>query len=74
MADVNEWIPLEAAVENLGSTRLQVMMLIKRGMLVGRETDGQWYVDAASLPACREAGPVVSAHACRGKSACGGCS
>lgn len=43
------FLPLEAAAQQLGTTPLNVLMHIKRRLLVAEDRDGQWYVDPASL-------------------------
>lgn len=75
----NTWLPLVSAAEQLGSTPLNVLMHIKRGLLVGREGAAGWLVDADSLGALlarRQAGaaPTVCRSGC-GKPArsCGNC-
>jgi len=58
------------------TTSLNVMMHIKRGLLVGEEIDGVWYIPADSLASYLsqpERGSNVSV--CKAKSHCGsGCS
>lgn len=45
----NEKIPLSEAASRLESTPLNVLMHIKRGLLVGEECNGSWFIDVASL-------------------------
>ncbi len=45
----NEKIPLSEAANRLKSTPLNVLMHIKRELLIAEEIDGSWYVDTASL-------------------------
>lgn len=52
MSDEHEfthWLSLEQAAEKLGSTPLNVLMHIKRGLLVGAVPKGIWVVDPDSL-------------------------
>jgi ADP-ribosyl-[dinitrogen reductase] hydrolase len=44
-----EKISLEVAASRLQSTPLNVLMHIKRGLLVGEEIDGSWWVEVAGL-------------------------
>lgn len=77
--DSEGWLSLVATAEILGSTPLNVMMHIKRGLLAGVEQDGGWLVDTASLARLleqRQAGMVaaVCASGCARKAgACGNC-
>jgi hypothetical protein len=47
----DKWIPTAQAAEKMGTTSLNVLMHIKRGMLLGLEGDGVWLVESASLEA-----------------------
>ncbi|NJC89169.1 MAG: hypothetical protein FIB02_11675 [Desulfuromonas sp.] len=72
-------VSLAQAAEALGSTPLNVLMHIKRGLLVGREQAGGWLVDPVSLEALlrrRHGGelPVVCKSGCGKKAGgCGSC-
>ena len=72
-------IPLTEAAKLLHSTPLNVLMHIKRGLLVGFETDNGWEVSSDSLEDLTvktEGGQVngVCASNCAKKHACGrGC-
>lgn len=74
------WLPLSHAAELLGSTHLNVLMHVKRGLLTGAEREGGWLVDpgsVAALLAKRRTGaaPMVCGSGCAKKTAgCGGCS
>lgn len=79
LCDRYTWLPLVSAAEQLGSTPLNVLMHIKRGLLVGREGAAGWLVDADSLDVLlarrqRGAVPAVCRSGC-GKQAgtCGSC-
>ncbi len=73
------WVPIARVAEELGSTPLNVLMYIKRGLLVGEEIDGQWQVETRSLSELlrrRLAGnaPAVCRSACaRHAGGCGSC-
>lgn len=43
------WLSLAKTAETLGSTPLNVLMHIKRGLLTGVEQEGGWLVDPDSL-------------------------
>lgn len=45
----NEWLSVPEAAEAMKTTSINVMMHIKRGLLVGEEVDGTWRVFASSL-------------------------
>jgi len=73
------WVPLPEAAEVLGTTPLNVLMHVKRGLLAGVEQESGWLVDPESLANLlkrRQAGavPSVCASGCAKKTAtCGGC-
>lgn len=74
-----EWLSLVSAAEQLGSTPLNVLMHIKRGLLAGREGAAGWLVDAdslATLLARRQNGavPAVCRSGCSKQAgSCGSC-
>lgn len=47
--ETNARLPLPAAAEELKTTHLKVLMLLKQKALTGDMIDGEWYVDRASL-------------------------
>ena len=49
--EADNWIPTAQAAEKLGTTPLNILMHIKRGLLPGVESDGVWLVESASLEA-----------------------
>lgn len=73
------WLPLARAAEILGSTPLNVLMHVKRGLLVGVERDGSWLIDPSALAALADRQkrldvPTVCAKACSAKiGGCGSC-
>jgi hypothetical protein len=72
-----ELVAAEEAAQMMGTTELNVLMHIKRGLLAGREEDGSWYVTGESLTAFRkksggEKAQVVCRTGCAAKK--GGCS
>ena len=81
MSDRDEyelWFSLEKAAEILGSTPLNVLMHIKRGLLVGAVPDGAWLVEPDSLAALiekRRAGevPDVCQSGCSKQHGCQSC-
>lgn len=42
-------IPIEEAARLLGTTPVNVLMNLKRGLLQGEEVDGSWFVSQASI-------------------------
>lgn len=71
-------ISVAEVAQVLGTTPLNVLILIKRGQLAGREVEGGWTVDEESLAAFRasEAGQVGKApcrSACGRAGGCGSC-
>lgn len=76
----NQTISLAQAAETLKTTPLNVLMHIKRGLLVGTEEDGSWAIDQESLDAlvAKTGGGKaddVCASGCAKKHACSaGCS
>ena len=77
--EADNWIPTAQAAEKLGTTPLNILMHIKRGLLFGVENDGVWLVESASLEALirkREAGnmAVVCQSGCtKHAGGCGSC-
>jgi len=45
----NELVLLEDAAEELATTGLRLLMLIREGTLVGIENDGEWRISRESL-------------------------
>lgn len=78
-SEAGKWISTAHAAEKLGSTPLNVLMHIKRGLLLGVERDGGWLVESASLEALilkRKDGkvPDVCRSGCaRHAGGCGSC-
>ncbi|MDT8442365.1 MAG: hypothetical protein RQ723_11970 [Desulfuromonadales bacterium] len=73
-----DYMSIAEAAESLQSTGLNVLMHVKRGLLKGKESDGEWWVERASLDALmQQAGggkaEGVCTRGCAKKSACGGC-
>jgi hypothetical protein len=77
--DNAHWFSLDQAAEVLGSTPLNVLMYIKRGLLTALEHDGDWRVDPDSLAMLiRKRGegnaPAVCRSACAKQAGgCGSC-
>ena len=70
----SDFLPLETVAQQLGTTPLNVLMHIKRRLLVAEDRDGQWYVDPASLAALRLDKGGVDKSLCRSQcAASGGC-
>ena len=77
--DCAHWIPLAQAADVLGRTPLNVLLLVKRGLLSGVEREDAWLIDPDSLAALlcdRSAGEVPTGcqSACAGSHGrCGSC-
>jgi len=65
-----EWITAEEAAQQLETTPLRVLMLVKKGVLCGREADGAWEVDRRSLDGAK--GTSIE-NIPQGGHTCGGC-
>lgn len=77
MKDQAEKLPLAVAAKKMGTTPLNILMHIKRGILQGVEEDGVWTIDNQSLDALMAktgGGKVqnVCASGCGKQHACGG--
>lgn len=52
----SELVELEDAAEELSTTGLRLLMLIREGSLQGVERDGTWHIRRASLEGLKHAG------------------
>ena len=66
-----EAIPVLEAAEELGTTHLRILMLIKEGVLQGSQEGGEWFVTRASIDCFRSHGGDIRARSTC-KSSCGG--
>jgi hypothetical protein len=71
-------VPVAEVARALGTTPLNVLLYIKRGLLAGKELDGVWYVERESFAAFRDNpaapdGPAPCRSACSRASHCGTC-
>jgi hypothetical protein len=69
---------IDEVAQALGTTPVNVLLFIKRGLLAGREDEDGWLVDGESFAAFRnsEAGQDGRAHcrsACSRAGGCGSC-
>jgi hypothetical protein len=76
--DVAGWTPVADVAQRLGTTPLNVLMHIKRGLLVGVEQEGDWLVDPESLAELlrkRDAGelPALCRSGCSKNQGCQSC-
>ncbi len=46
---IKELVPLEDAAEELATTEIRLLMLIREGTLAGVETDEGWHISRESL-------------------------
>jgi hypothetical protein len=74
--DTEITVPLMEAAEELGTTHLRILMLIKEGDLKGSQEGDEWFVTRESLDCFRKHGGDVQAKTtCRkhcGGGSCGG--
>ena len=71
-------ISVAEVAEALGTTPLNVLLFIKRGLLVGREVENGWMVDGESFAVFRDseagqAGRAPCRSACSRADGCGSC-
>ena len=76
--DVSGWLPVAEVAPMMQTTPLNVLMHIKRGLLIGVEQEGGWLVDPESLAALlgkRAAGelPAVCQSGCSKNHDCQSC-
>ncbi len=78
-SELEQWLSLEQAAVELGSTPLNLLMHIKRGLLEAIEQEDGWRVDRWSLAALRrrraeEPAALVCRSACgKPTGGCGSC-
>ena len=68
------FVPLAEAAHLLQATEMRVLMMLKKNELTGRQEEGVWVIDKASLLLCRKPEPadVARPGGCGGR--CGtGC-
>lgn len=66
------FVTVAAAAQQLATTQLKILMLIKQEILCGEMFEGEWYVTRESLMSYNaEDQPAAGQHECR--SGCGGC-
>jgi len=53
---MDELVPLEDAAEELATTEIRLLMLIREGTLTGIETDEGWHINRESLERLKCAG------------------
>lgn len=73
-----QWFTLAQAAETLGSTSLNVLMHVKRGLLVGEEDADGWRVEGQSLAALVQkrgetGAPTLCASGCSKTHGCKSC-
>jgi hypothetical protein len=76
MSETTPSVSLAVAAARMKTTPLNVLMHVKRGLLVGEEQDGVWSVTEASLEQFIAAGgrhkhPVCAAKSCSCTGSCG---
>ena len=67
-------IPISAAAEELMTTHLRILMLLKHKVLAGSSVDGEWYIDRNSLDCLKSHGIKTEERAeCRSSCAATAC-
>lgn len=79
MSQDQEYCTIDEAASQLGTTPLNILMHLKRGLLAGHEADGGWQIETASVRGLLdkrsqgEKPDVVCASGCAKTHGCGGC-
>lgn len=77
MEEMIEGIPhvsIKDAAQELRTTHLRVLMLLKHRVLSGRQVDAAWYVERSSLDALKEDGlPGMAPAGCRASCTASSC-
>ena len=69
-----QWLGLEEAATAMQTTKVHLLMMVKRGLVKAREVDGEWRVDPASITGKQRSGDVFNHARCKSHDGCGGCS
>lgn len=56
ISEKDELVTIEEAAEELATTAMRLLMLLRDGTLVGREDQGEWMVTKASLERLKQVG------------------
>lgn len=67
------WITINEAATTLGSTIPRLLMLIKKGTLIGQQVEGEWYVTRDSIGTCTARDELSPSAVKSCGSGCGGC-
>jgi len=71
ISGTEEYLPVSEAAEELGSTHLRILMLIREGALKGKQEGDEWLVTRESLDCFQKHGGDLRVQAgCR--TSCGG--
>ena len=49
-------IPIAEAAEELQTTHLRILMLLKHTVVTGRQVDGEWYIEKSALACLKRSG------------------
>lgn len=73
--DGGVYLPILAAAEELATTHLRLLMLVKQGKLTGRQEAGEWFIARESLNCLKSHGLEPASVASCKTSSCssGGC-
>jgi hypothetical protein len=68
------YLPMDEASRELKTTGLRILMLIKRGVMRGRQLEGEWFVEKGSMNCFRShEADGAKPGGCKGNCGSGGC-
>ena len=56
MIEGTPYIPIAEAAEELQTTHLRILMLLKHRVVTGSQVEGEWYIEQSSFAALKECG------------------
>ena len=69
-----QYIPIEEAAREMGTTHLQILILIRRNLMKGCQVDGEWYVEKSVIASFKGLDmDDKKTVGCRASCASGGC-
>ena len=66
-------LPLAEAAGLMGTTKVHLLMMVKRGLIPAVERDGEWFVDPGETLEKPDPAQVFKHKQCQKSSGCGGC-
>lgn len=68
-------VPIDEAAEELKTTPVRILMLIRKGVMRGSQVDEEWFVEKGSMACFRSyADETQKPGGCKGSCSSGGCS